>query len=224
MPALVFWMPMPSYGFYLVCVWFLAGIRWRSLFDPTDLQSSFRNGFILAEIFKFKADLSVLSWVWGLKHGCYRPKAVQCALSHYFYNFGPEMGPLCVKLFWLVFGGIPAVWAQNSPGYSGTLTCSLNFTSLFCICNCTFYRSSSTLRFFLCVWLAFVLLLMIFHHPQTKTFSLASFFSCKKAGQTKSFVSGLWKPLASAQGQGTQTGKTSGCCNFCQGVDLEVST
>jgi hypothetical protein len=53
------------------------------------------------------------------------------------------------------------------------------------------------------MWLAFMLMLTIFHHPKAKTFSLASFlaltkkdacemaslifFSCKKACQTKSF-------------------------------------
>ncbi len=41
-------------------------------------------------------------------------------------------------------------------------------------------RSCSTLKFFLCVWLAFVLMLTIFHHPKAKTFCLASFLTRKK--------------------------------------------
>jgi hypothetical protein len=59
------------------------------------------------------------------------------------------------------------------------------------------------------MWLAFKLMLMIFHHPKAKTFCLASFlaltkkrrlrdgkpnfFSCKKARQTKSFCSRMVK-------------------------------
>jgi hypothetical protein len=32
----------------------------------------------------------------------------------------------------------------------------------------------------MCVWLAFVLMLMIFHHPKAKTFCLASILASKK--------------------------------------------
>jgi hypothetical protein len=71
-----------------------------------------------------------------------------------------------------------------------------------CICNCILHRNCSILRFFLCMWLAFMLMLTIFHHPKANTICLASFlaltkkrrfgdgkphfFSCKKAHQTKS--------------------------------------
>jgi hypothetical protein len=33
---------------------------------------------------------------------------------------------------------------------------------------------------FLCVWLAFALMLTIFHHPKTKAFGMASFLARRK--------------------------------------------
>ncbi len=46
--------------------------------------------------------------------------------------------------------------------------------------NCLLHRNCSAQRFFVCVWLAFVLMLTIFHHPKTKIFCLASFLVRKK--------------------------------------------
>ncbi len=46
--------------------------------------------------------------------------------------------------------------------------------------NCILQRNCSTLIFFLRVWLAFVLMLTIFHHPKAKTFCMASFLARKK--------------------------------------------
>ncbi len=47
-------------------------------------------------------------------------------------------------------------------------------------CNCILHRNCSTLRFSWYEWLAFVLMLMIFHHPKTKPFCMASFLVRKK--------------------------------------------
>jgi hypothetical protein len=94
-----------------------------------------------------------------------------------------------------------ALWTWNSPGSLGTYTCGLNFTGVYCICNCILHRNYSALRIFLCVWLAFVLTLIIFHRPKAETCCLTSFlpkkekrlqgasifFSHKKAHLTTSF-------------------------------------
>ncbi len=82
---------------------------------------------------------------------------------------------------------------------------------------------------FSCVWLAFVLILTIFHHPKAK--SLFDKLSCKKKrrllprkhhflffarklANKMFFALGDERSSASAQRQTTQTGKISGCCNF----------
>jgi hypothetical protein len=65
------------------------------------------------------------------------------------------------------------------------------------------------LKFFMCVWLAFMLMLTIFHHCKAKNFCLPSFLArkkmrlaisqatffcqCKKARQTKSFCFRMMK-------------------------------
>ncbi len=81
----------------------------------------------------------------------------------------------------------------------------------------------------MCVWLAFVLMLMIFNHPKSKTFCLASilaskkrrlpprkrfFFFARKLAKPRVFVLGWWKLSASAQRQATFAEKISGYCHF----------
>jgi hypothetical protein len=74
-------------------------------------------------------------------------------------------------------------------------------------------------------WLAFVLMLMIFHHPKANTVCLVSFFARKKnichfasiffflarkLTKQKGFLSDNEKSSASVQRQATHTGKISG--------------
>jgi hypothetical protein len=79
------------------------------------------------------------------------------------------------------------------------------------------------------VWLAFVLMLTIFHHPKTKTFCMASslvqkkmlatlqvsfFFSVTKLDKQKLLLSDD-ENSASAQRHATHRGKISGRYNLC---------
>jgi hypothetical protein len=93
------------------------------------------------------------------------------------------------------------------------------------------------------MWLAFMLMLTIFHHPKAKTFCLASFLALTKKRHLRdgkphffflqeSSPNKKFLPLngekslillieivaaASAQRQATHTRKISGRCNFCEG-------
>ncbi len=75
------------------------------------------------------------------------------------------------KVFLLVLGGIPSLLMTSCSllgmeftWSSETYAWGLNFTDVFVywICNCTHHRNCSSLKFFLCVWIAFVLILMFF--------------------------------------------------------------
>ncbi len=96
--------------------------------------------------------------------------------------------------------------AWNSAGSSVTYTWGPNSTGAYCICNCIFHRSCSFLRFCLCMWLAFVLMLTIFIilkqnflfgklscHKKHLRGDRQLLISRKKACQTKSFALGWWK-------------------------------
>jgi hypothetical protein len=103
--------------------------------------------------------------------------------------------------------------------------------------NSIFHRSCNILRFFQCMWFAFVLMLTIFHHPRAKTFCLvsylakkktlarwpASFFFSQVSSANKTFLpEDDEKSSASAQKQATHTGKISGRCNFCGGCNYII--
>jgi hypothetical protein len=63
-----------------------------------------------------------------------------------------------------------ASWAWNSAGSSVTYTWGLYPTGVYCLYNSIFHRSCSILKIFLYMWLAFVLMLTIFHYPKAKRF------------------------------------------------------
>ncbi len=83
--------------------------------------------------------------------------------------------------------------------------------------------------FFLCAWLAFVLMLTIFHRPKKKNYCMASFlaasfFYCKKAHQKKFLPQDDEKLSPSAQRQVTHTEKIIGYCNFYGKCNYKNST
>ncbi len=121
-------------------------------------------------------------------------------------QFGPKKGPIMWTPLLLVLG----TWIPFPPGEilqptrheiqqaSYILyTLGLNSTGVHCICNCILHRSCSILRFFLCMWLAFMLMLTIFHHSKSKTFCLASFLALtkKNACEVVSFIFFLARKL-----------------------------
>jgi hypothetical protein len=87
------------------------------------------------------------------------------------------------------------------------------------------------------VWLAFALMLTIFHHPKAKIFCLASlrkkrrlpprklFFSLQESSPNKkNLLQDNKKSSASAQWQTKHIGIISGRCNFCGGCNYRYST
>jgi hypothetical protein len=85
----------------------------------------------------------------------------------------------------------------------------------------------SALKFFLCVWLAFVLMGAIFHHTKTKTFCMASILVRKKdAGKLASILFFFARKLAKKKSFCLRMMKNRqhGRCNFCEGCSYKFST